>query len=151
MEANCFTKLWWFLHTSTWISHGCTRVPPSWTSLPAPSPPHNLDFKKNKNGRELSLSVLRCVWGVCVRSYMCVFRETWWEERGNFLWKEILNVLMNKLITVTFHILFFQKRTVRRIWKAEFHCEKQRSFTYPFYKKCTESHWAIFKIYFIEV
>lgn len=43
-------------------------------------------------------------------------------------------------ITDTFHILFFQKRTARRIWKAEFSCEKQRSFTYTFYKKCTESH-----------
>ena len=27
MEANYFTILYWFCHTSTWISHGCTRVP----------------------------------------------------------------------------------------------------------------------------
>ena len=26
-----------FCHTSTWSSHGCTCVPPSWTSLPLPS------------------------------------------------------------------------------------------------------------------
>ena len=29
-----------FCHTSTWISHGCTCIPPSWTPLPLPSPPH---------------------------------------------------------------------------------------------------------------
>ena len=27
-----------FWHTSTWISHGCTRTPPSWTPLLPPSP-----------------------------------------------------------------------------------------------------------------
>ena len=29
-----------FCHTSTWISHRYTYVPPSWVSLPPPSPPH---------------------------------------------------------------------------------------------------------------
>ena len=29
-----------FCHTSTWISHRCTCVPPSWTSLPPTSPLH---------------------------------------------------------------------------------------------------------------
>ena len=28
-----------FCHTSTWVSHGCTRVPASWTLLEPPSPP----------------------------------------------------------------------------------------------------------------
>ena len=35
-----FTILYWFCHTSTWICHGCTRVPNSElppTSLPIPS------------------------------------------------------------------------------------------------------------------
>ena len=27
MEANYLTILYWFCHTSTWICHGCTRVP----------------------------------------------------------------------------------------------------------------------------
>ena len=27
MEANYFTILYWFWHTSTWIYHGCTCVP----------------------------------------------------------------------------------------------------------------------------
>ena len=27
MEANYFTILYWFCRTSTWIRHGCTRVP----------------------------------------------------------------------------------------------------------------------------
>ena len=27
MEANYFTILYWFCHTSTWICHGCTCVP----------------------------------------------------------------------------------------------------------------------------
>ena len=27
MEANYFTILYWFYHTSTWIHHGCTCVP----------------------------------------------------------------------------------------------------------------------------
>ena len=38
MEANYFTILYWFYHTSTWICHGCTRVPhPEPSSLPLPS------------------------------------------------------------------------------------------------------------------
>ena len=40
MEANHFTILWWFCHTLTWISHGCTCVPhpePPPTSIPIPS------------------------------------------------------------------------------------------------------------------
>ena len=35
MEANYFTVLYWFCHTSTWIRHGCTRVP-------NPEPPSHL-------------------------------------------------------------------------------------------------------------
>ena len=35
MEANYFTILYWFCHTSTWIRHGCTRVP-------HPQPPSHL-------------------------------------------------------------------------------------------------------------
>ena len=40
MEANYFTILYWFCHTSTWIHHRHTRVPhpePPPTSLPVPS------------------------------------------------------------------------------------------------------------------
>ena len=40
MEANYFTILYWFCHTSTCIRHGCTRVP-----HPEPSshlPPHTI-------------------------------------------------------------------------------------------------------------
>ena len=29
-----------FCHTSTWINHGCTCIPPSWTPHPPPSPPY---------------------------------------------------------------------------------------------------------------
>ena len=35
MEANYFTILYWFCHTSTWICHGCTHVP-------HPEPPSHL-------------------------------------------------------------------------------------------------------------
>ena len=62
MEANYFTILYWFCHTSTWIRHGCTRAPhpdpPSHLlpctiplghpSAPAPSilyPASNLDWR----------------------------------------------------------------------------------------------------------
>ena len=62
LEANYFTILYWFCHTSTWIRHGCTRVPnpeaPSHLaphtiplghpSAPAPSilyPASNLDWR----------------------------------------------------------------------------------------------------------
>ena len=62
LEANYFTILYWFCHTSTWIRHGCTRVlnpePPSHRpphtiplghpSAPAPSflyPASNLDWR----------------------------------------------------------------------------------------------------------
>ena len=36
MEANYFTILYWFCHTSTWIHHGCTRIP-------HPKPPSHLN------------------------------------------------------------------------------------------------------------
>ena len=35
MEANYFTILYWFCHTSTWIHHECTRIP-------SPEPPSHL-------------------------------------------------------------------------------------------------------------
>ena len=35
MEANYFTVLYWFCHTSIWILHGCTHVP-------HPEPPSHL-------------------------------------------------------------------------------------------------------------
>ena len=38
MEANYFTVLHWFCHTSTWICHGCTRVPHP--EPPSYLPPH---------------------------------------------------------------------------------------------------------------
>ena len=37
MEANYFTILYWFCHTSTWIHHGCTHVPIS--EVPSHLPP----------------------------------------------------------------------------------------------------------------
>ena len=40
MEANYFTILYWFCHTSTWIHHGCTRVPNP--ELPFFLPPHTI-------------------------------------------------------------------------------------------------------------
>ena len=40
MEANYFTILYWFWHTSTWISHGCTRVPHP--ELPSHLPPQTI-------------------------------------------------------------------------------------------------------------
>ena len=67
MEANYFTILYWFCHTSTWIHHRCTRaphpeppshlppcnIPPGHTNAPAPSilypsilyPASNLDWR----------------------------------------------------------------------------------------------------------
>ena len=56
MEANYFTILYWFCHTSTWIRQGCTRdphlepspaIPLGHPSAPAPSilyPTWNLDW-----------------------------------------------------------------------------------------------------------
>ena len=35
-----FTILYWFCHTSTWIRHGCSRVPNPEPPLPLPSPYH---------------------------------------------------------------------------------------------------------------
>ena len=40
MEANYFTILYWFCHTSTWIRHGCTRVPHP--EPPSQLPPHTI-------------------------------------------------------------------------------------------------------------
>ena len=40
MEANYFIILYWFCHTSTWIRHGCTRVPN--LQLPSHLPPHTI-------------------------------------------------------------------------------------------------------------
>ena len=47
MEANYFTVLYWFCHTSTWIRHGCTRVPhyePHFHLPPHPIPLGLLSF-----------------------------------------------------------------------------------------------------------
>ena len=38
LEANYFTILYWFCHTLTWISHGCTCVPHP--EPPSHLPPH---------------------------------------------------------------------------------------------------------------
>ena len=40
MEANYFTILYWFCHTSTWIRHGCTRGPHP--EPPSHLPPHTI-------------------------------------------------------------------------------------------------------------
>ena len=40
MEADYFTILYWFCHTSTWIHHGCTRVPHP--EPPSHLPPHSI-------------------------------------------------------------------------------------------------------------
>ena len=40
MEANYFTILYWFCHTSTWICHGCTYVPHP--EPPSHLPPHTI-------------------------------------------------------------------------------------------------------------
>ena len=40
MEANYFTILWWFCHTFTAISHGCTCVLHPEHPLSPPSPSH---------------------------------------------------------------------------------------------------------------
>ena len=42
MEANYFTILYWFCHTSTWIHHGCTRVPNP--EPPSHLPPHTISL-----------------------------------------------------------------------------------------------------------
>ena len=36
-----------FCHTLTWITHGCTCVPLSWNPLPPPSPPHPSGFPQS--------------------------------------------------------------------------------------------------------
>ena len=40
MEANYFTILYWFCHTSTCIRHGCTRIPH--LEPPSHHPPHTV-------------------------------------------------------------------------------------------------------------
>ena len=40
MEANYFTILYWFCHTSKWISHRCARVPHP--EPPSHLPPHTI-------------------------------------------------------------------------------------------------------------
>ena len=42
MEANYFTILYWFCHTSTWIRHMCTCVPKH--EPPSHLPPHNISL-----------------------------------------------------------------------------------------------------------
>ena len=41
MEVNCFTILYWFCHTSTWICHRYTRVAPH-PETPSHLPPHTI-------------------------------------------------------------------------------------------------------------
>ena len=42
MEANYFTILYWFCHTSAWIHHGCTWVPNP--EYPSHLPPHMISL-----------------------------------------------------------------------------------------------------------
>ena len=73
MEANYFTILYWFCHTSTCIHHKCTRVPrpePPPTSLPIPS---------------------LCVIPVHQPQASCILHQTWMEIR--FLY-DIIHVSM---------------------------------------------------------
>ena len=53
LEANCFTILHWFCHTSTWIHHGCTRVPNP--ELPSHLPPQLWWFKTHGSKLQLHL------------------------------------------------------------------------------------------------
>ena len=43
LEDNCFTVLWWFLHTSSWISHSIHLSPPSGT--PSHCSPHPITHR----------------------------------------------------------------------------------------------------------
>ena len=53
-----------FCLTLTWISHGCTRVPPSWTPLWPPSPPHPSGLSQCTSF-ECSASCIRLALVIC--------------------------------------------------------------------------------------
>ena len=52
-QSNYFTILYWFCHTLTWISHGCTCVPH--LELPSHLPPHPIP---QRHASALALSTL---------------------------------------------------------------------------------------------
>ena len=62
-----FTILYWFCHTSTWIRHGCTRVPNPEPPLP-PSSPYHLSA---------SLKILFQVCKMILRYYTDTFTCRW--------------------------------------------------------------------------
>ena len=47
MDDNYFAILWWFCHTSTWISHEVYMCLPILTPLPPPSPPYPSGVSQN--------------------------------------------------------------------------------------------------------
>ena len=52
-----YSIVMFFSHTSTWISHGCTCVPLSWTPLP-PSSPHHPSGLSQSTGFECPASCI---------------------------------------------------------------------------------------------
>ena len=58
MEANYFTILYWFCHTSTWIRHGCTRVPH--TEPPSHLPPRTIPLGHPSAPAPVKISCWSC-------------------------------------------------------------------------------------------
>jgi len=50
-----------FCHSSTWINHRCTYVPPSWVSLPPPAHPHP-PLSHTANSHWLSIYICWCIY-----------------------------------------------------------------------------------------
>ena len=53
-----------FCHTLTWINHGCTCVPPSWSPLPPPSPPYPFGLSQS-TGFECPASCIELALVIC--------------------------------------------------------------------------------------
>ena len=93
MEANYFTILYWFCHTSTWIWHRCTHVP-------HPEPPSHLPPCTFPRGRPSApaLSILYHTWNLDQRfiSHMILYMV------NNYFYLFILNFILFLNFTILY-------------------------------------------------
>ena len=87
MEANYFTILYWFCHTSTWISHRCTHVP-------HPEPPFHIPPRTIPLGHPSAPAPTSCI-----------LHRTWTSDSFLIWYYTCFNAILPNLYTFT---VYFQ-------------------------------------------
>jgi len=79
-RLNYFTILYWFCHTSTWICHGCTRVPDP--ELPSHIPPRTIPLgHPSAPAPSILYPALNLDWRFV--SYMILYMFQWYSPKSS--------------------------------------------------------------------